>query len=59
MSELTKLWRETGADWDAFVGHPSGATWANYVESKRKQDELEIKLYGHVLTEKEAEGVCL
>lgn len=57
MSELTKLWCETDADWDAFVGHPSDITWANYAESKRKQDELEIKLYGHVLTEKEAEEI--
>lgn len=57
MSELSKLWCETDAYWGAFVNHPSAVTWANYEESKRKQDELEIKLYGHVLTEKEAEKI--
>lgn len=57
MSELSKLWCETDADWDAYVRCPSATTWANYAESKRKQDELEIKLYGHVLTEKEAEKI--
>lgn len=54
MSELSKLWCETSADWDAFVNHPSAVTWSNYEESKSKQDEMEIKLYGHVLTEEEA-----
>lgn len=57
MSELSKLWRETSADWDTFIKHPSSITWSNYEESKRKQDEMEIKLYGHVLTEEEAEKI--
>lgn len=40
MSDWNRKLCETDADWKAYERNPTGATWANYVESKTALDAL-------------------